>query len=359
MILTTLLLLQGAPEIFGRFQSDWTFVSAGTATEAALGESLEGGTEVRRVRLGAKGEFAEGLKYKAEFEFAGGSAALADVYGQWTDGPLGQWKLGHFKEPFGLEELTSSRFITFLERSLVADAFAPSRNAGLMVSDASDSVTWAAGVFRKTDKTGKSTDQAWSATGRVVWRPWYEDDGASLLHFGAAVSFRNPDGDASFAVRPENHFLPDFVDGSTMVDDYVLLGLEAALQEGPFHASVEVVQADLNATAGGSPSTTGASAQAGWFVTGEHRGYKTSSGAWSRVHPKSNAFEGGVGAWELAARASTLDLGDLGQPDLDTVGVALNGYLTSHVRVMFDVLQADLQGADSTTIVAFRFAFDF
>ena len=47
-------------------------------------------------------------------------------------------QVGHFKEPMGFEELTSSKYLTFMERSLT-DSDQPSRNSGVMIGNSSQS----------------------------------------------------------------------------------------------------------------------------------------------------------------------------------------------------------------------------
>lgn len=358
--------LPGAPsektvKVIGRLQSDFVFLSGGEDAEAALGETLDGGGEIRRARLGVEGNFTSEVKYKLEYDFAGGKPSPTDAYLQLASG-YGAWRIGHMKEPFSLEEQTSSRFITFLDRNAVNEAFAPARNLGIMLTEADERFTWAAGLFRDTDSSGATSNEAYSATGRFVWRPWYRDDGRSLLHVGVAASWRNPDGDVSYAAAPEAHLLPDFYETPDVpVDDATLLGFELAVQEGAFHGQFEWQSADHSADGGVEPSLDGMTVQAGWFITGESRGYKPDSGAWDRVKTTSNAFaDGGMGAWEVAARYSTLDLTEGGAADdLNVMAFALNWYLNDYTRMMFDVVKPELDAADDVTIFALRAAFDF
>lgn len=349
-------------KVFGRVQSDWLFTAGGEDTEAALATEIEDGHEFRRVRLGAMGDLSKELHYKAEFDFAGGSTAVNDVFMEFTGAGYGAWKLGHFKEPFGMDALGSANYITFLERSTVSDAFAPSRNVGLALADGGDAMNWTVGAFREADSTGATTNEAYSATGRFVYRPWIQDGGKSLLHVGVAGSWRNPDGTVSYKANPENHLVPAyFTSAAMMVDSTTLLGLEVAFQEGPFHGMFEWQMSDASASTGGTDaSMDGMSVQAAWFATGESRGYKAKDGVWDRVQVTSDAGDGGIGAFELAARFSTLDLTEAGATDDMTVmSLALNWYLNSYARMMFDVTKPELDDADDLTIFALRAAFDF
>ena len=70
--------------------------------------------------------------------------------------------------------------------------------------------------------------------------------------------------------------------------------------------------------------------KAGYFFTGESRHYK--KGTFGDIKPKSNVGEGGIGAWELGLRYSTLDLIDVDGGEADSVILGLNGYATSTLR---------------------------
>ncbi|MFQ5644115.1 MAG: OprO/OprP family phosphate-selective porin, partial [Thiogranum sp.] len=127
---------------------------------------LGNGAELRRARLFAKGTVYHDWFYKAQVDFAGNSTSLKDFYLGYSGFDSGKVKIGHFKEPFSLEELTSSKYITFMERGL-PNAFSPGRNTGLSASTHGDKWGAAAGYFFegvKNDNSPKS--QGWGATGR-------------------------------------------------------------------------------------------------------------------------------------------------------------------------------------------------
>jgi len=364
-------LLPGDPgektiNIGGRFMEDYSIFSGGDMNAAALGTTFEDGAEVRRARIRVFGDLSRNIAYKMEYDWASGSASLADAYLKFTtlDGTV---LVGHQFEPFGMEEQTSSRFITFLERSSISSAFAPSRNMGISYWHGNDNHTFGGGLFRDTDKQGKTMDSGWGATARYVFRPVFENDGENLLHFGVSASMRNSDGTADFSARPENHMAPTFVDtGALVADGVMLVAFEGAWQQGPLHGMVEWQQADVtNDTAGGlEPTLNGFTLQFGYFLTGEHRGYKTGHAVWSRVKPTTYALDGndnGCGAWEVAGRYSTLDLTDAPavSDKLNSATLGLNWYMNNNTRVMLDVTQAELDTLDTLTIIALRFAFDF
>lgn len=105
--------------------------------------------------------------------------------------------------------------------------------------------------------------------------------------------------------------------------------------------------------------------QGSWTITGEHRRYVPATGAYSGIipeHPFSPWNDDfGSGAFELAARYSTVDLNDNFRPGVapggtNAVGggrqtvyaVGLNWYPNANIRFMFDYLHADINKRFST-----------
>ena len=358
-------------KIGGRLQTDWLWISEDSDIKndvvggSALGHQ-EDGVEVRRARLYFSGLIYDNIEYKLQFDFAGGEAALKDAYLCLTDFPLGQLWMGHFKEPFSLDELTSSKYITFLERAL-PNIFAPSRNAGFMLHNvASDELMTAAiGVFRDTDDFGENVDDGgYNITGRVTALPIYENKGANLLHLGAAYSYRNPDDTIKYRQRPEAHLTDRFVDTGSFAGDQVdLVGLEAAWVNGPLSLQGEYMMAYADRLVGGSDvEFDGYYVQAGYFLTGEHRNYKTSEGAFSRIKPNQNySSEGGSGAWEIKARYSGLDLSDsdINGGQLNNITAGVNWYLNPNTRIMWDYVHADKDDVGQADMLMMRLQFDF
>lgn len=349
----------------GRIYNDWVWMTEDSDVRTAVGDLVDG-TEFRTARMYVAGTIYDNVDYKAEFDFSTTSNEFKDVYLGIRDLPIGYLKMGHFKEPFGLEELTSSRFVTFMERSL-ANTFAPGRNTGFALSSTicDDRATWAAGAFRNTDGWGEDqTEGGYNATGRVTVLPWYKDEGARLLHLGAAYSYRNPDS-VQYATEPEAHLAPDFVDTTPLdTDEAGVLGIESALVCGPWSVQGEYMMADINGKNGASsPTFNGFYIQGSYFLTGEHRKYKTSSGSFDRVKPKeSYSFkDGGLGAWEVAARYSEIDLdeGSVTGGELKDVTVGLNWYLNPNMRIMWDYIRADLDSVGDSTLFMMRMQVDF
>ena len=110
------------------------------------------GVEFRRVRLYTAGQIYGNIKYKLQFDFAGGQGVLKDAYITITKIPgVGNFQVGHFKEPIGMELLTSSKYITMMERGLT-DPFTPERNTGAMLfnNHFNKRMVWALGYFLPT-----------------------------------------------------------------------------------------------------------------------------------------------------------------------------------------------------------------
>jgi len=352
-------------KIGGRIYNDWGWMKEDSGVESSKGD-LADGTEFRTARMYMSGSIYENIDYKIQFDFAKTENEFKDVYFGIRDFPFGYLKMGHFREPFGLEEQTSSRFITFMERSL-ANAFVPGRNTGFMLSSTAlnKRATWAAGIFRQTGAWGgESSEGGYNLTGRVTALPWYEDEGTQLLHVGAAYSLRNPKDTVQYATEPEAHLAPDFVDTTALTANRAgVLGLECAWVDGPFSLQGEYMLADVDRSGSSSdPTFDGFYIQGSYFLTGEKRNYKTSSGTFDRVKPKENfRFGGGPGAWEAAVRYSSIDLDDSGVSggELKDITVGLNWYLNPNTRIMWDYIRADLDDVGDANLFLMRFQVDF
>ncbi|MBD3348432.1 MAG: hypothetical protein GF400_04455 [Candidatus Eisenbacteria bacterium] len=359
----------------------WDYLAWGDV-ESDLGLVADDGTEVRRARLCASGKVYERLKFKVEWDFADcDEVCLKDGYLELIDVPPGgSIRVGHMHEPFCMNELTSSKYITFMERASLT-AFAPSRNSGLTyVGNAGGRSRWELGVFATTDESGSASGALGaSLSGRISFIAAGEAESDRLLHVGGAVNYLAPEGDEiRFSARPEVHMSGRLVDtGELMARDVLRLGAEVGAVFGPAHFAGEYVAAivsgpddSLSASVEGSEyeaALSGYYVQAGYFLTGESRTYK--AGKWGRVAPRGDFLaDGGSGAVELAVRYSSLDLndGDSGIVGgaLQDVTVGLNWYLHANARLMLNQVWATARDAEdgkigSATATMMRLQFDF
>ncbi|MFC2149584.1 porin [Candidatus Auribacterota bacterium] len=354
-------------KIGGRIQADTAWMKQQTALKDLVGKK-EHSAEFRRARLCVKGTIYDNFFFEAQYDFAGGgNAEFKNVYMGLKGIPyLGRLKIGHYKEPFSLEELTSSNFITFMERSL-PNAFAPQRNMGIQLNNTlfDKRVTWAAGVFRPSDDFGFS-GSGWAATGRLTGLPIYEDKGKKLLHLGAAYSFRDPRGTLRYRERPECHLAPRFVNTDSFDTDYAsLFGIEAALVYGSLSIQSELIQSFVDQSHSNSSHTyfPGVYVYGSYFITGEHREYKKSSGKFTRVRPKKNFSikDRTFGALEAAVRYSYLDLDDknIDGGIVSDVTVGLNWYLNPNMRLMGNYIHSNRNSVGSADILEGRCQIDF
>ena len=154
----------------GRVQSDWTWADAGDYAEAdpRWGEEHDG-HEFRRVWLYVGGTVYDDFEFKVQYDIASHNAArgandiaMKDTYVGLRRNVIKHLpgiRVGHVKEPIILENMTSNKYLAFMERSL-ANALTPGRNAGVMVHNAHfgaknrERLAYAVGVFRDVDNGG-------------------------------------------------------------------------------------------------------------------------------------------------------------------------------------------------------------
>ncbi|MBZ0267195.1 OprO/OprP family phosphate-selective porin, partial [bacterium] len=241
----------------GRLQDDWVFQRGEAALEDALGTTLEDGTEFRRIRFYFAGTVGNVTEFKAQLDFVGGNVGVKDLYVGVKKIPgLGTVRVGNQYEPMGLNEMTSSKYITFIERATPM-AFTASRRSGLLATNHAGPVMWSGMFWRETDGTGMASGSGeYNVTGRVAMVPLKEDDGRRLVHLGVSASHRNPAGGmVKYSAHPENHMTPSFVStGDLAATDANVFAAEAAAVVGPFSVQGEFLTSRTTTADGSDPS---------------------------------------------------------------------------------------------------------
>jgi phosphate-selective porin OprO/OprP len=363
------------------------------ASNKGIVGNARNGVDIRRARLGAEGEGLDRFFYRFDVDFVtfdsttGTRPVIFDAYLDTKELPVvGNLRIGHFREPFSLERLDSSNDLPFLERSTVVNTLTPARNIGLMAFDwnESETMTWAYGLFNEgTNEFGEDNQDhtGLSATSRVTFLPWVNEDHSELLHVGASYSYRRLSvEEIRFNSTPEILLkegavkTPSFVNtgpGLIAIDNYHVAGLEAVVVRGPLSIEGEYLFLAGKQRSGESLFLHGAYLEAMYWLTGEHRNYNRKQGIFSGVAPHRPFFasdavggRGGYGAFEATARVSWIDLDhrSIAGGKLTDLTLGLNWYYAIRSRVMFNYIHAflDRDGLHSNAdIFAVRFQYAF
>ena len=276
---------------------------------------LANGTEVRRARLGGKATLYNSWHAELDIDFTKNAVDMKDMWLGYEGFKNSMIKIGNYKEPFSLETLTSSKYITFMERSYI-DNFSPDRSIALGYVRWGNSWQVAVGAFGQpvgsVDASGR--DEGHAFTGRFTFAPMHSE--GRILHLGVGLSMRTPNGDPApdtntvrYRARPEtNVSQARFLTTGKIrnVEHTSLYNGEFSMVRGPLTLQAEYTQADVNRLISlPTASFNGYYVSASYFLTGESRPYIVQEGEYDRVIPKSSR-----GAWEIAARYSTMDLND-------------------------------------------------
>jgi phosphate-selective porin OprO and OprP len=353
-------------QLRGRIDTDAIATAQSAANEATFG-NLGDVAGLRRAWIGAEGNFASG-RYAANIDLASGNVVIRDLFVGHGDIRQGsEFRFGHYLEPFSLELATLSTVFPFLECSAIS-ILDPARNWGLGLFRAglSDTSRLSMGVFQAgTDPNDFRGGEGSTVglTGKLITAPIDEGDGQRLLHLGVALSERLPEngfivinqqtqspllGLTDVAASP---FVPEIRIPASFQQ---LANLQLAVVSGPFWTQAEWYGSWVNQRGGQPVFFHGCHADCGVFLTGEHRQYLGTSGAFGPVKVNRPLLQlhadlehpVGWGAWELTARIAYVDFQD---PDVprgpggQAVGLRLveptfgvNWYLADHIRLMFN-----------------------
>jgi phosphate-selective porin OprO/OprP len=402
-------------KIGGRIQADGGFggpasyVDSKGKTQNLFSASNAG---FRRAQLEVEGKAYKNWYYKFQYEFTNnGAAGIRDAWfgyrqkllpEELTKEPV-SFQVGNFFEPFGLDAVSSTKHITFLERSLPS-ALAPSRHIGAAVTIGDKNWALKTGVYSTSPQDTATSppagsSQYWDVAVRGIYSPIVQED--ALLHVGGSFKYSEPNnttqltnaagllpgrstereetdilggsgafirvpgaGTAASPTWDMNCFLATTNattgaaansfpgTGKGCLKSSYSYGFEAATAYGPFSAQAEYIATQYErdgalVAASGAPGGTsllysGYYVQGSAFLTGESRAasYNTyakswnSPGTFSDVQIKDPLSKGGLGAWEVAARFSELNLqnGGLQGGRAENLTLALNWYPVRGVR---------------------------
>jgi len=107
-----------------------------SAFEGRFGQTaLKDRFRLRRARINLTGDFAEQFDFKMEGDFENSDGLnnnrtafeATDIFINWHQFPWAQIKMGQWKAPFGLEQLTPDTTLYTIERTLPTGAITPER----------------------------------------------------------------------------------------------------------------------------------------------------------------------------------------------------------------------------------------
>lgn len=360
--------------VFGRIQGDTVTFGQSPGNIAQVGHAPNG-TDFRRARLGMQGAGYDVYFYRFEIDFASPGQVIkqvprvTDAYAEIRKLPFGTLRMGEFRVPLSTERIMSANDLTFIERGL-PQAFNPARQLGIMAYNStqnyffswySDISTWnATNQGQQFGKAGRV-----NLTQRFVFLPWYDEPsgGRYLFHIGGAYQYQDVRNQTvSYSTTPEVSLnygtasvIPKFIStGNITTRDVQILQAEASTVLGPLSFQAEYYGVFVDPTVNRSNTDlffSGWYVYGSFFLTGENRVWNRDQAYYTSVKPFSNFFRvrgsdgrviQGPGAWEIAARASQMNLSDRNIQGglLNDFTLALNWYLTPQMRIMADYVYA-------------------
>ena len=301
---------------------------------------------MRRARLGIRGKLYQYYEFNMVGDFADTeSALLRNLYVNINYLEGLQFRFGQFKEPFSQEELHSSSYLDFVERSMVNN-LAPGRSPGAQIWGElfGEAVQYQLGAFNGKGVLAANTSNTPEVVARLRFAPWVNTNLALLqgLRFGGAYADGRTKGEKSLKGRTESRSIT-FFSATPVNGDFTRANGELTYVTGPFAYRTEYVQT-RQAREGLGPNggdlaaivAKGYMAQLTYLLTGEK---KPEDGA---LIPRRGVLgaggESGLGAWEIKLRYSSLRVNDGAlNPRAEVYSTGLNWYLSNYVKYVVDV----------------------
>jgi phosphate-selective porin OprO/OprP len=353
---------------------------------------LNNGVNLRRGRLYFVGKFDD-FRVNITPDFGGspdGAPTLFEANVNYTGIKPVTATVGYFHPFVSLEDATfpgNSLFlerpsIINIERSVAAGIQRASLGANAATEDYFASAYLTGPLFGAQRPTLLNGEQV-GLVGRLATRPYHDEDWNIHTEFSGQMAFHpNVNANGTPGVSRTTLTLADFpelqIDFNPLVNTGPLSARNANVYGGALGASWrnflvqgEYYQISLNQSKlPGVPAPrlgfNGGYVEGGWVMTGEPIPYDVTSAAWGRPkvdHPFS-LEDGGIGAWELAARYSTVSLDSNVVPGVpqsvtggiyggqqQTAALALSWYPNDWLRFMLQFQYVDVNKLNSAGTV--------
>lgn len=366
----------------GQFDATW-YGGMGKAVEAAARGKWLSGFEVRRSRLLLEGFVLRYWYFRARYDTSGfDEPRFEDLFIEWSgltrfgDNGWPTIRVGQVKEPMTMDWMNSALRTTFAERAMVTTSIVPNRNPGIRLHGTGFGrrMTYQVGGFlvNAAQLNQIRPDEGESITARITGLPWApEKRPGHLLHLGLSTSWRWNVGTTEFSSPPESHLGPNVVDtGEFAASRSEVYAAEAFFQRDRFSILAEGAWNRALLPDGRRVDYMGWHAQVSYFLTQTRLPYDRGLGVFGRLRPERTLFcpaKSGLGAWEIAARYSFLDLdsGPHRGGSVWNVTLGLNWYARDNMRVALNYIYTDVDdafgvaGADGTmNTLLLRFQYD-
>jgi len=312
--------------------------------------NLGDGAEVRRARIKSYGTVWKNWDYKLEVNFDPDlRVPVTDGWLRYSGYESFSITIGHQKVPFSQSSMTSSNWQVFQERAL-SDAFIDNstqgrRRMGAVLASHGKKWSYSGGVFAGgLDDTG-GEDEDFGTGHRFVFAPIAEK--TKVLAVGGSAVYRHFSGESSVLLRarPEAHVADARLVNTGFIDtaeDSLMYNIEVTGVAGRFHGQAEYSAVRIWRNDGDSDlDFNGFYVQAGVFLTGESRNYDQKSAKYKRVMPLNTS----LGAWEVAARFSQIDLSnqDVRGGVQRNVTAGLNWWANPNVMFRFNYVYGNVE----------------
>jgi phosphate-selective porin OprO and OprP len=338
-------------ELGGRLQLDYrAYSDEPTAADPSERATPPNSFLVRRARFEVEGTLFKNeespakdlyFEFKMQVDFADvESTLLRDGYLNIHIRDEIQVMAGQFKAPFSQEELQSSKYINFVERSTLNN-MAPSRSPGVMVFGQTQKSIFQYAFSLQNDRGELGLNEVGVGPdlfGRVRVMPW-TSGALRKLAFGGAVGKGQRDHETLIIGRTSSRSVV-FFSGVPLNGDLLRRNLEAAwyyknLGIETEYDSARAQRLELGADASDLPEleSKGYLFQAMYVLTGENKGE-------GGISPKRPLQDGGPGAWEAAFRYERFEIDDGAQVanQLQTYTFGVNWWLNKFLRYQANVV---------------------